>query len=317
MSTESSTLKTLIIGSGPAGYTAAIYAARADLQPVLYTGMEPGGQLTTTTEVDNFPGYPEGVDGPAMMVDLQKQAERFGTEVHIGMATGVELSKEAGGTHKVTIDNDKVLETKTIIIATGASAKYLGLPSEQRLRGGGVSACAVCDGFFYKGQEVAIVGGGDTAAEEATYLANICKKVTMLVRKDHMRASKAMQHRVNAKENIDLRYNSEIDEVLGDQVVEGLRIVNNQTGEKEEISITGLFIAIGHKPNTDIFKDQLEMDDAGYLITEGKSTKTNYPGVFASGDVQDKEYRQAVTAAGTGCMAALDAERYLAAIESS
>ena len=317
MSTESSTLKTLIIGSGPAGYTAAIYAARADLQPVLYTGMEPGGQLTTTTEVDNFPGYPEGVDGPAMMVDLQKQAERFGTEVHIGMATGVELSKEVGGTHKVTIDNDKVLETKTIIIATGASAKYLGLPSEQRLRGGGVSACAVCDGFFYKGQEVAIVGGGDTAAEEATYLANICKKVTMLVRKDHMRASKAMQHRVNAKENIDLRYNSEIDEVLGDIVVEGLRIVNNQTGEKEEIHITGLFIAIGHKPNTDIFKDQLEMDDAGYLITEGKSTKTNYPGVFASGDVQDKEYRQAVTAAGTGCMAALDAERYLAAIESS
>ena len=317
MSTESSTLKTLIIGSGPAGYTAAIYAARADLHPVLYTGMEPGGQLTTTTEVDNFPGYPKGVDGPAMMVDLQKQAERFGTEVHIGMATGVELSKEVGGTHKVTIDNDKVLETKTIIIATGASAKYLGLPSEQRLRGGGVSACAVCDGFFYKGQEVAIVGGGDTAAEEATYLANICKKVTMLVRKDHMRASKAMQHRVNAKENIDLRYNSEIDEVLGDQVVEGLRIVNNQTGEKEEIPITGLFIAIGHKPNTDIFKDQLEMDDAGYLITEGKSTKTNYPGVFASGDVQDKEYRQAVTAAGTGCMAALDAERYLAAIEGS
>lgn len=317
MSKEGSTLKTLIIGSGPAGYTAAIYAARADLQPVLYTGMEPGGQLTTTTEVDNFPGYPEGVDGPAMMVDLQKQAERFGTEVHIGMATTVELSKEIGGTHKVTIDNDKVLETKTIIIATGASAKYLGLPSEQRLRGGGVSACAVCDGFFYKGQEVAIVGGGDTAAEEATYLANICEKVTMLVRKDHMRASKAMQHRVNAKENIDLRYNSEIDEVLGDQVVEGLRIVNNQTGEKEEISITGLFIAIGHKPNTDIFKNQLEMDDAGYLITEGKSTKTNYPGVFASGDVQDKEYRQAVTAAGTGCMAALDAERYLAAIESS
>ena len=316
MSTESSTLKTLIIGSGPAGYTAAIYAARADLQPVLYTGMEPGGQLTTTTEVDNFPGYPEGVDGPAMMVDLQKQAERFGTEVMIGMATAVELSKEVGGTHKVTIDNNKILETKTIIIATGASAKYLGLPSEQRLRGGGVSACAVCDGFFYKEQEVAIVGGGDTAAEEATYLANICKKVTMLVRKDHMRASKAMQHRVNAKDNIDLRYNCEIDEVLGDQLVEGLRIVNNQTGVKEEISITGLFIAIGHKPNTEIFKDQLEMDNDGYLITEGKSTKTNYPGVFASGDVQDKEYRQAVTAAGTGCMAALDAERYLASIES-
>ena len=316
MSTESSTLKTLIIGSGPAGYTAAIYAARADLRPVLYTGMEPGGQLTTTTEVDNFPGYPEGVDGPAMMVDMQKQAERFGTEVLIGMATSVELSKEVGGTHKVTIDNNKILETKTIIIATGASAKYLGLPSEQRLRGGGVSACAVCDGFFYKEQEVAIVGGGDTAAEEATYLANICKKVTMLVRKDHMRASKAMQHRVNAKDNIDLRYNCEIDEVLGDQLVEGLRIVNNQTGVKEEISITGLFIAIGHKPNTEIFKDQLEMDNDGYLITVGKSTKTNYPGVFASGDVQDKEYRQAVTAAGTGCMAALDAERYLASIES-
>lgn len=316
MSTESSTLKTLIIGSGPAGYTAAIYAARADLRPVLYTGMEPGGQLTTTTEVDNFPGYPEGVDGPAMMVDLQKQAERFGTEVMIGMATAVELSKEVGGTHKVTIDNNKILETKTIIIATGASAKYLGLPSEQRLRGGGVSACAVCDGFFYKEQEVAIVGGGDTAAEEATYLANICKKVTMLVRKDHMRASKAMQHRVNAKDNIDLRYNCEIDEVLGDQLVEGLRIVNNQTGIKEEISITGLFIAIGHKPNTEIFKDQLEMDNDGYLITVGNSTKTNYPGVFASGDVQDKEYRQAVTAAGTGCMAALDAERYLASIES-
>ena len=316
MSQNAHPLKTLIIGSGPAGYTAAIYAARADLQPVLYTGLEPGGQLTTTTEVDNFPGYPEGVDGPAMMVDLQKQAERFGTEVHIGMATAVELSNEIGGTHKVTIDNNKVLETKTIIIATGASAKYLGLPSEQRLRGGGVSACAVCDGFFYKGQDVAIVGGGDTAAEEATYLANICKKVTMLVRKDHMRASKAMQHRVLSKENIDLRYNSEIDEVLGNQVVEGLRIFNNQTGKKEEIPIAGLFIAIGHEPNTGIFKNHLDMDDAGYLITEGKSTKTNYPGVFASGDVQDREYRQAVTAAGTGCMAALDAERYLANTES-
>jgi thioredoxin reductase (NADPH) len=315
MSQENKPLQTLIIGSGPAGYTAAIYAARADLNPVLYTGMEPGGQLTTTTEVDNFPGYPKGVDGPSMMVDLQQQAERFGTKVNIGMATAVELSKERGGIHRVTIDNDKVLEAKTIIIATGASAKYLGLPSEQRLRGGGVSACAVCDGFFYKGQEVAIVGGGDTAAEEATYLANICTKVTMLVRKDQMRASKAMQHRVTSKDNIELRYNSEIDEVLGDQVVEGLRILNNKTGEKDEISITGLFIAIGHKPNTDIFKGQLDMDEAGYLITEGKSTRTNRPGVFASGDVQDKEYRQAVTAAGTGCMAALDAERYLASNE--
>ena len=315
MSQENKPLQTLIIGSGPAGYTAAIYAARADLNPVLYTGMEPGGQLTTTTEVDNFPGYPKGVDGPSMMVDLQQQAERFGTKVNIGMATAVELSKERGGIHRVTIDNDKVLEAKTIIIATGASAKYLGLPSEQRLRGGGVSACAVCDGFFYKGQEVAIVGGGDTAAEEATYLANICTKVTMLVRKDQMRASKAMQHRVTSKDNIELRYNSEIDEILGDQVVEGLRILNNKTGEKDEISITGLFIAIGHKPNTDIFKGQLDMDEAGYLRTEGKSTRTNRPGVFASGDVQDKEYRQAVTAAGTGCMAALDAERYLASNE--
>ena len=285
-------IKTLIIGSGPAGYTAAIYAARADLNPIVYTGLEPGGQLTTTTEVDNFPGYPEGVDGPTMMVELQQQAERFGTDVRIGMATAVDFSKEPGGLHRVTIDDNKKVLAETVIISTGATAKYLGLPSEQRLRGGGVSACAVCDGFFYKGQDVAIVGGGDTAAEEATYLANICSKVTMLVRKDHMRASKAMQHRVTSTPNIDLRYNTEIDEVLGGMVVQGLRIVNNQTGKKEEIAITGLFIAIGHKPNTDIFKGQLDMDDAGYLITEGKSTKTNIPGVFASGDVQDKEYRQ-------------------------
>ena len=304
-------VKSLIIGSGPAGYTAAIYAARADLKPLLYTGMEPGGQLTTTTEVDNFPGYPDGVDGPTMMVELQKQAERFGTEVRIGYISKVEFSKEVGGVHKAFVEDGKEIHAQTIIISTGATAKYLGLPSEQKLRGGGVSACAVCDGFFYKGQEVAIVGGGDTAAEEATYLANICSKVTMLVRKDKMRASKAMQHRVNNMPNIDLRYNHEIDEVLGDQVVEGLRIFNNQTGEKQEINITGLFIAIGHKPNTEIFQGQLDMDNEGYLITKGKSTKTNFPGVFASGDVQDKEYRQAVTAAGTGCMAALDAERYL------
>lgn len=317
MSEQPERIKTLIIGSGPAGYTAAIYAARADLKPVVYTGLEPGGQLTTTTEVDNFPGYPDGVDGPTMMVQLQQQAERFGTEVRIGMATAVDFSKEKGGLHRVTIDNNKDVLADTVIISTGATAKYLGLPSEQRLRGGGVSACAVCDGFFYKGQEVAIVGGGDTAAEEATYLANICKKVTMLVRKDQMRASKAMQHRVTATPNIDLRYHTEIDEVLGDQVVEGLRMVNNQTGEKEEIAITGLFIAIGHKPNTEIFKGQLDMDEAGYLITKGKSTKTNISGVFACGDVQDKEYRQAVTAAGTGCMAALDAERYLASLELS
>ena len=304
-------VKTLIIGSGPAGYTAAIYAARADLKPLLYTGMEPGGQLTTTTEVDNFPGYPDGVDGPTMMVELQKQAERFGTEVRIGHINKVEFSKEVGGTHKAFVEDGTEIHSDSIIISTGATAKYLGLPSEQKLRGGGVSACAVCDGFFYKGQEVAIVGGGDTAAEEATYLANICSKVTMLVRKDKMRASKAMQHRVTNTPNIDLRYNHEIDEVLGNQVVEGLRIINNKTGEKKEIKITGLFIAIGHKPNTEIFQGQLDMDDDGYLTTNGKSTKTNLPGVFASGDVQDKEYRQAVTAAGTGCMAALDAERYL------
>lgn len=304
-------IKTLIIGSGPAGYTAAIYAARADLEPVLYTGLEPGGQLTTTTEVDNFPGYPEGVDGPKMMVELQQQAERFGTDVRVGFINKVEFSKKNGGMHKAYADGGHEIEAHSIIISTGATAKYLGLPSEQRLRGGGVSACAVCDGFFYKGQEVAIVGGGDTAAEEATYLANICSKVTMLVRRDEMRASKAMQHRVKQATNIDLRYNSEIDEVLGENVVEGIRVKNNQTGEKEKIPITGLFIAIGHQPNTGLFKEQLDMDDAGYLITEGKSTKTNIPGVFASGDVQDKEYRQAVTAAGTGCMAALDAERYL------
>ena len=307
-------VKTLIIGSGPAGYTAAIYAARADLSPLLYTGMEPGGQLTTTTDVDNFPGYPNGVDGPTMMVELQKQAERFGTEVRIGHINKVELSKKTGGIHKAFVEGGTEIHAQSIIISTGATAKYLGLPSEQRLRGGGVSACAVCDGFFYKGQEVAIVGGGDTAAEEATYLANICSKVTMLVRKSEMRASKAMQHRVTNSPNINLLYNHEIDEVLGEEVVEGLKIFNNQTGEKDEIKISGLFIAIGHKPNTDIFKNQLDMDDDGYLITSGKSTRTNLPGVFASGDVQDKEYRQAITAAGTGCMAALDAERYLQSI---
>lgn len=317
MSEKIERIKCLIIGSGPAGYTAAIYAARADLKPIMYTGLEPGGQLTTTTEVDNFPGYPDGIDGPTMMVQLQQQAERFGTEVRIGMVTAVEFSDEVGGIHKVTVDGKTQIEAEAVIISTGATAKYLGIPSVQKLRGGGVSACAVCDGFFYKGQDVAIVGAGDVAAEEATYLANICSKVTMLVRKDYMRASKAMQHRVNATKNIDLRYNTEVDEVLGDMVVEGLRMKNNLTGEKEEIAITGLFMAIGHKPNTDIFKGQLEMDDTGYVITEGKSTKTNKPGVFASGDVQDKEYRQAVTAAGTGCMAALDAERYLSTVESN
>ena len=308
-------LKTLIIGSGPAGYTAAIYAARADLEPVVYTGMEPGGQLTTTTEVDNFPGYPEGVDGPTMMIHLQKQAERFGTKVNNGFISKVEFSKNRGGIHKVFTEDGTEINTQTIIISTGASAKYLGIPSEQRLRGGGVSACAVCDGFFFKNQEVAIVGGGDTAAEEATYLAKICSKVTMLVRKNKMRASKAMQHRVTKTANIDLKYNSEIEEVLGDQVVEGIRIKNNKTSVIETIPISGLFIAIGHKPNTDLFKGEIEMDESGYLITKNKTTHTNIPGVFASGDVQDKEYRQAVTAAGTGCMAALDAERYLQSVK--
>ena len=307
-------IKCLIIGSGPAGYTAAIYAARADMKPIMYTGLEPGGQLTTTTEVDNFPGYPEGIDGPTMMVQLQQQAERFGTQVRIGMATAVEFSKEIGGWHKVIIDGNKEVHAQTVIISTGATAKYLGLPSEQRLRGGGVSACAVCDGFFYRGQDVAIVGAGDTAAEEATYLANICKNVTMLVRKDYMRASKAMQHRVENTPNLTVLYNTEVDEVLGDQVVEGIRMVNNQTGEKSDIAVTGLFVAIGHKPNTDIFKGQLDMDETGYLITEPKTTKTNLPGIFAAGDVQDKDYRQAITAAGSGCMAALDAERYLATV---
>lgn len=316
MAEEIERIKCLIIGSGPAGYTAAIYAARADLNPVVYTGIEPGGQLTTTTDVDNFPGYPEGVQGPEMMVDLQKQAERFGTQVRFGMVTAVEFSKEVGGIHKITVDDSTQLEAETVIISTGATAKYLGLPSEQRLRGGGVSACAVCDGFFYKDQDVALVGGGDTAAEEATYLANICKSVTMLVRRGEMRASMAMQHRVNNTKNIDLRYFSEIDEVLGEEVVEGIRIINNKTKETEEIPVTGLFIAIGHTPNTEIFKGQLDMDDSGYIYTEGKTTKTNIPGVFASGDVQDSIYRQAVTAAGTGCMAALDAERYLQTLEN-
>ena len=309
-------IKCLIIGSGPAGYTAAIYAARADMNPILYTGLEPGGQLTTTTEVDNFPGYPDGVDGPAMMMQLQQQAERFGTQVRIGMATAVEFSTEVGGWHKVTIDSTKQVLAHTIIISTGATAKYLGLPSEQRLRGGGVSACAVCDGFFFRGKDVAIVGAGDTAAEEATYLANICKNVTMLVRKDVMRASKAMQHRVQNTPNLTVLYNTEVDEVLGDMVVSGLRVVNNQTGHKQEIAVNGLFIAIGHKPNTEIFAGQLDMDETGYLITQPKTTKTNLPGVFAAGDVQDKDYRQAITAAGSGCMAALDAERYLGELGS-
>jgi thioredoxin reductase (NADPH) len=315
MSNTIERIKCLIIGSGPAGYTAAIYAARADLKPVMYTGMQMGGQLTTTTEVDNFPGYPNGTDGTAMMDDLKNQAERFGTDVRFGLVTEVNFSKEVGGIHKVTVDGSKIIEANSVIICTGATAKYLGLESEQRLIGGGVSACATCDGFFYKGQEVVVVGAGDTAAEEATYLSNICKKVTLLVRKDYMRASKAMQHRVDKTPNLEVKYNTEIDEVLGEKVVEGVRVFNNMTNKREVINVTGIFIAIGHKPNTDMFKGVLDMDETGYLITKGKSTKTNVPGVFAAGDVQDKEYRQAVTAAGTGCMSALDAERYLGALD--
>ena len=314
MSENIEKIKCLIIGSGPAGYTAAIYAARADMKPVMYTGLQMGGQLTTTTEVDNFPGYANGTDGTAMMEDFKNQAERFGTEVRFGMATEVVLSSQVGGIHEIVVDGSKKIHANTVIISTGATAKYLGLESEQRLIGGGVSACATCDGFFYKGQDVVVVGAGDTAAEEATYLANICNKVTMLVRKDYMRASKAMQHRVNKTKNIEVLYNTELDEVLGDNVVDGVRVVNNISGVKKEISIMGIFIAIGHKPNTELFKGVLDMDETGYLITEGKTTKTNLPGVFAAGDVQDKEYRQAVTAAGTGCMAALDAERYLGAL---
>ena len=304
-------MDTIIIGSGPAGYTAAIYAARADLNPVIYTGLEPGGQLTTTTEVDNFPGYPQGIDGPTMMNELKEQAERFGTKVEIDFISKVDFSKDKGGMHKLYTQNGDEIKSKTVIISTGASAKYLGLPSEQRLIGGGVSACAVCDGFFYKNQDVAIVGGGDTAIEEATYLAKICNNVTMLVRKDHFRASKAMQNRLSNYDNIKVLFNHEVVEVMGENVVDGLKIKSNLTNDVSELKITGLFLAIGHSPNTDIFKGIVDMDDSGYILTDKTSTKTNIPGVFAAGDVQDKDYRQAVTAAGTGCMAALDAERYL------
>lgn len=307
MSEELEKRKCVIIGSGPAGYTAAIYAARADMEPLMFTGLQPGGQLTITTDVDNFPGYPDGVEGPQMMEDLRKQAERFGTEVRYEMVTEVDFT---GPVHKVMI-NDKVVLADSVIIATGASAKWLGLESEQRLNGFGVSACAVCDGFFYKGQEVVIVGAGDTAAEEASYLAKLCSKVTMLVRRDEMRASKAMQHRVANTKNIEILYNHDTLEVLGDKGVEGVRAVNNKTKEEVTIPCTGFFVAIGHKPNTDIFKGWLDMDETGYLIVKPGTSKTKVPGVFASGDAADKVYRQAVTAAGTGCMAALDAERYL------
>ncbi|WP_036602960.1 thioredoxin-disulfide reductase [Olivibacter sitiensis] len=306
-------IKCLIIGSGPAGYTAAIYAARADLKPVMYTGFVPGGQLTQTTDVDNFPGYPDGIMGPVMMEDFRKQAERFGTEIRFGYATSVDFT---GPKHSVTIDEVKQITADTVIIATGATAKWLGLESEQKYNGFGVSACAVCDGFFFKGQDVAIVGAGDTAAEEATYLAKLANKVHMLVRRDEFRASKAMQNRVLNTPNIVIHYNTEALEVLGDdQAVNGLRVVNNKTNDESTLDITGFFVAIGHKPNTEIFQGWLDLDDNGYIITKADSTQTNIKGIFAAGDVQDHIYRQAVTAAGSGCMAALEAERYLAAKE--
>lgn len=310
---ETEHVQCLIIGSGPAGYTAAIYAARAELKPVLYTGMEAGGQLTQTTDVDNFPGYPKGIMGPEMMEDFRKQAERFGTDIRFGYVSSVDFSSTP---HKVVVDEIKTITADTVIIATGATAKWLGLPTEQQYNGFGVSACAVCDGFFFKGQDVAIVGAGDTAAEEATYLAKLCRKVYMLVRRDEFRASKAMVTRVLNTPNIEVIYNSEAKEVLGNgKNVTGLRVVNNQTETESDLEVEGFFVAIGHKPNTDIFKGWLDMDETGYLKTIPGTTKTNVEGVFACGDVQDHYYRQAVTAAGSGCMAALDAERYLAAKE--
>ena len=307
-------VKTFVIGSGPAGYTAAIYASRADLAPVLYTGMEMGGQLMTTTEVENFPGYPKGITGPEMMADMQQQAERFGASVRFGYVNKVQFATEKGRYHLITVNDgeEKQFEALTVIIATGATAKYLGLESEERLKGGGVSACATCDGFFYKGKDVIVVGGGDTATEEATYLANLCNKVYLAVRRDEFRASKAMVHRTMNTPNIEILFNNEVEEILGDTVVEGVRVVNNKSGEKREIKVDGYFSAIGHKPNTDIFVGQLELDEAGYIITEKGSSKTKLPGVFAAGDVQDHIYRQAITAAGSGCMAAIDAERYIA-----
>lgn len=307
---EPERVKCLIIGSGPAGYTAAIYAARADLKPVLYQGLQPGGQLTITTEVENYPGYPKGTMGPEMMEDFKTQAERFNTDIRFGYATAVDFSSTP---HKVIVDETKMILADSVIIATGASAKWLGIESEQRLNGFGVSACAVCDGFFFRNQDVAIVGAGDTAAEEATYLAKLCKKVYMIIRRDEMRASKAMQHRVENTANIEMLFNHETNEILGEKTVHGVRVTNNKTFEERILAVTGFFVAIGHEPNTKIFKGWVDMDEVGYIKTRGGSTRTNVEGVFAAGDVADHVYRQAVTAAGTGCMAAIDAERYLAA----
>jgi thioredoxin reductase (NADPH) len=298
----------LIIGSGPAGYTAAIYASRANLKPVLYQGIQPGGQLTITTEVENYPGFPEGVQGPELMVHFEQQAKRMGADIRYGLATKVDFSSQP---YKVQIDEEKWIEANAVIISTGASAKWLGIESEQRLNGYGVSACAVCDGFFFRGKEVAIVGAGDTAAEEALYLSKLTSNVHMFIRRDEMRASKVMQDRVKSTPNIKTYWNTETDEIIGEKTVEGVRIKNRETGEKTEIPIKGFFVAIGHTPNSEIFKGVIDMDEAGYIKTIPGTSKTNLEGVFAAGDVQDKIYRQAVTAAGSGCMAALDAERYL------
>lgn len=304
-------IECLIIGSGPAGYTAAIYAARADMKPVMYAGMQPGGQLTITTDVENYPGYPEGIMGPEMMENFRKQAERFGTDIRYGMITSVDFNGKPP--YKLIADESHEIIAETVIVATGASAKWLGLSSEERLNGRGVSACAVCDGFFFRGKDVAIVGAGDTACEEATYLAKICSKVYMIVRRDEFRASKAMVSRVMNTPNIEVIFNSETEEILGENKVDGARLINRKTNEQRHIEIQGFFVAIGHKPNTDVFKGFLEMDETGYLKTIPGTSKTNIEGVFACGDAQDKVYRQAVTAAGSGCMAALDAERYMAA----
>lgn len=309
MSNETEHVKCLIIGSGPAGYTAAIYAARADLKPVMYQGLQPGGQLTITTEVENYPGYPKGTQGPEMMEDFKAQAERFGTDIRYGYATSVDFS---GPVHKVVVDETKTITADTVILATGASAKWLGLESEQRLNGFGVSACAVCDGYFFRGQDVAIIGAGDTAAEEATYLAKLCKKVYMIVRRGEMRASKAMQHRVLNTPNIEVLWNSTTKEILGTKTVDGVLVTNTQTGEDRRLDVTGFFVAIGHQPNSEIFSKYIKTDEVGYVLTTPGSTKTNVEGVFAAGDLADKTYRQAVTAAGSGCMSAIDAERYLA-----
>ena len=307
---ESEKVSILIIGSGPAGYTAAIYAARANMKPLLYQGIQPGGQLTITTDVENYPGFPDGIQGPEMMVNFEKQAARMGTDIRYGLATKVDFS---GDVKKVWIDDEKIIEADAVIISTGASAKWLGIPSEEKFNGFGVSACAVCDGFFFKGKEVAIVGAGDTAAEEAHYLSKMCTTVHMIVRKDKMRASKVMQDRVLNTPNIKVYFNSETDEILGDKTVNAVRIKNTQTNTLQEIPVSAFFVAIGHNPNSSIFSEFIKTDETGYILTEPGTTKTNVPGVFASGDVQDKNYRQAVTAAGSGCMAALDAERYLTA----